>query len=41
MVERQVAVDGLGEDSVAVVEEEDCNGKEDGEGNELDARADL
>jgi hypothetical protein len=27
VVERQVAVDGLGEDSVAVVEEEDCKGK--------------
>ena len=36
-----MAVDRLGEDSVAIVEEEDCKGEEDGKGDELDARADL
>ena len=41
MVEWQVAVDRLGKDSVAVVEEEDGNGEDNGKGDELNARANL
>jgi hypothetical protein len=41
VVKRQVAVDGLGEDAVAVVEEEDGEGEDKGKGDELDARPDL